>query len=110
MVCLEELIVLEYPQTVEFKTLEMAVYKIKHDSITYYLMVVYRLPSASVIKLCDEITSFIVNNVVVKGELIINGNFNIRKDKQEDMDTITFTDFLSGLGLQNHVGFTTHQS
>ena len=86
-------------------------YKIKHDSITYDLVVVYRLPSASIIKLYDDIASFIENNVVnLKGELIMFGDFNIRMDKPEDLDTITFTDFLSGLGLQNHVGFTTHQS
>ena len=36
------------------------------------------------------------------------GSFNIRMDKLEDLDTITFADFLSGLGLQHHVGFTTH--
>ena len=36
--------------------------------------------------------------------------FNIRMDKLEDPDTITFANFLSGLGLQNHVGFATHQS
>ena len=49
-VCLEDLIVLEYPLNMEFKTLEMAVYKIKHDSITCNLVLVYRLPSASIIK------------------------------------------------------------
>ena len=37
------------------------------------------------------------------------GNSNIRMDKLEDLDTITFADFLSRLGLQNHVGFTIHQ-
>ena len=63
-------------------------------------MVVYRLPSAGVIKSCDEITSFIKNNVVtLNSELIMIGNFNIRIDKPEDPDTITFADFLSGLGL-----------
>ena len=111
MVCLEDQLVSEYPLTTEFKTLEMAVYKIKHDSIMYDLLVVYRLPSASVIESCDEIASFIENNVVnLKGELIMIGDSNTRMDKLEDLDTITSTDFLSGLGLQNHMGFTTHQS
>ena len=111
LVCVEDLIILEYPLTTVFKTLEMAVYKMKHDSMMYDLVVVYRLPSASIIKSCDEIASFIENDVVnLKGELIMIGNFNIRMDKLEDPDTITYADFLSGLGLQNHVGFTTHQS
>ena len=109
LVCLEDLIVSEYPLPKEFKTLEMAVYKIKHDSITYDLVVVYRLPSASVIKSCDEIASFIKNTVVnLKGELIVIGNFNIRMDKLEDPDIFTFAHFLSGLGLQNHMAFTAH--
>ena len=77
----------------------------------YDLVVVYRLPSSSIIKSCDEIASFIENNVVnLKGELITISDFNIRMDKPEDPDTIIFTDFLSGLGLQNHMGFATHQS
>ena len=89
----------------------MVLYKIKHDSITYDLVVVYRLPSASIFKSCDEIASFIENNVVnLKDELIMIGDFNIRMDKLEDPDTITFTAFLSGLGLQNHVSFATLQS
>ena len=37
LVCLEDLIVSEYPPTMEFKTLEMMVYKIIHDIITYDL-------------------------------------------------------------------------
>ena len=110
-VCLEDLIVSEFPLTMGFKTLDMAVYKIKHDSITYDLVVLYRLPSASVIKSLDEIATFIKNNVVnLRGELIMIGNFNIRMDKLEDPDTITFVDFLSELGLQNYVGFANHQS
>ena len=35
LVCLEDLIVSEYPLTTEFKTLEMVVRKFKHCSITY---------------------------------------------------------------------------
>ena len=109
LVCLEDLIVLEYPLTMEFKTLEMVMYKIKHDSIMYDLVVVYRLPSASIIELCDKIASFIKNNVVnLKGELIMIGNFNIRIDKPGNPDTITFADFLK-LGLQNDLGFAIHQ-
>ena len=100
LVCLEDLIVLESSLTMEFKSLEMAVYKIKHDSMMYDLVVVYRLPSASIIESCDEIPSFIKNNVVnLKGELITIGNFNIRMDKLDDLGTITFADCLSGLGL-----------
>ena len=69
-------------------------------------MVVHRLPSAIVIESCDEIASFIENNVVsLEGELIITSNFNIRMDKMEHPDTITLPDFLSGLGLQNPCGF-----
>ena len=42
----------------------MVVYKIKHDSITYDLVVVYMLPSASIIDSCDEIASFVkVQNI-----------------------------------------------
>ena len=69
------------------------------------------LPSASAIKSCGEIASFIENNtLLLKGELIMIGDFIIRMDNPEDSDTITLADFLSGLGLWNHVGFATHQS
>ena len=34
LVCLEDLIVSEFPLTMEFKTHEMVMYKIKHYSIT----------------------------------------------------------------------------
>ena len=48
--------------------------------------------------------------VNLKGELIMIGDFNIRMDKLEDLDTITFSYFLSRLGLLNPVGFATHQT
>ena len=38
------------------------------------------------------------------------GHINIRMDKLEDLDAITFTHFLSELVLQDHVGFATYQS
>ena len=69
----------------------MAVYSIKHDNITYDLVVVFRVTSTSVIESCNDIASIIENNVVnLKGELIMIGNFNITMDKLEDPDTITF--------------------
>ena len=71
----------------EVKTLKMTVYKITNDSITYDVMVVYRLPSARIIKSCDKIVSFIKHNVVnTKCELILIGNFIIIMDKLEDPD------------------------
>ena len=72
---------------------------------------VYWLPNANISEPYDEIASFIMNNVLnLKGELIMIHDFSIRIDKPEDLDTITFVDFLSGLGFQNYVGFATHQS
>ena len=66
---MEDLIVLEYSLTSEFNSMEKVVYKIKDNSIKYDLVVVYRLPSASIIESCDGIASFIENNVVnLKGE------------------------------------------
>ena len=51
------------------------------------------------------------NNIVSdRGKTILTGDFNIHMDDPEDLDTITFNDFLDSLDLINLVNFGTHTS
>ena len=49
-------------------------------------------------------------NITNRAEFILLGDFNIHINKLHDEKAVTFCDFLSSFGLQNHILFPTHKS
>ena len=58
----------------------------------------------------NDMVEYMENNITDKLEFLLLGDFNIHVNKLHDEDAITFQDFLSSFGLQNHVLFPTHRS
>ena len=84
---------------------------VKVKSLVLSLYTVYRIPNTSVLIFCDEMANVLENNIVSdRGETILIGDFNIHMDDPEDLDTITFNDFLDSLDFINVVNFGTHTS
>ena len=58
----------------------------------------------------NDMVEYMENNITDKSEFLLLGDFNIHVNKLHDEGAITFRDFLSSFGLQNHVLFPTHRS
>ena len=53
---------------------------------------------------------YMENNITDKVEFLLLGDFNINVNKLHDEKAVTFCDFLSTFGLQNHILFPMHKS
>ena len=97
--------------SIEFQTIELAYYKVKIPSKVLDLLIIYRIPSTSVLESCNELAAFVDENITtLRGNLMLIGDLNIHMDEKADPGTVTFTDFLDSLGLVNHTLFPTHVS
>ena len=91
--------------------MELLHISVKVKSLVLGFYTVYRIPNPSVLTFCDEMANVLGNNIVSdRGETILLGDFNIHMDNPEDLDTITFNDFLDSLDLINLINFGTHTS
>ena len=89
--------------SIEFQTIELAYYKVKIPSKVLDLLIIYRIPSTSVLESCNELAAFVNENITtLRGNLMLIGDLNIHMDEIADPGTVTFTDFLDSLGLANH--------
>ncbi len=88
--------------------------KVVASSFTYRFIIIYRPPSSSNYgqpnkNFLEELDSLLADVILVKGKLVIIGDFNLHLDVADDADTITFHDMLHGYGLQQHVKGSTHK-
>ena len=58
----------------------------------------------------NDMVEYMENSITDKSEFLLLGDFNIYVNKLHEEEAITFRDFLSSFGLQNHVLFPTHRS
>ena len=95
----------------EFLTTELANYKGKVPGKVTAILIIYRIPSTSILESCNELAMFIKGNITtLRGNLMLIGDLNIHMDDKTDPGTVTFTNFLDSLGLVNHTKFPTHVS
>ena len=91
--------------------MEYSSYQLRLRNRNLNLLVIYRLPTSSVINFGHELTTLIETNILTnRGDPLLIGNFNIHTDIPEDSDTINFNDLLDGLNLKNYIDFPTHRS
>ena len=84
-------------------------FNIKDFASSINLYIIYKYPNSSVLSFCNEITELLEYNVANdRGHTILLGDFNIHLDDIHNPNTITFTDLLESLNLQNRVTFPTH--
>ena len=87
----------------EFLTIELANYKVKVPGKVIDLLIIYQIPSTSILESCKELAAFMEDNITtVRGNLMLIGDLNIHMNNKTNPGTVTFTDFLDSLGLVNH--------
>ena len=89
--------------------------KIVASSFTFCILTVYRLPPSKKNKLktsefFEEFNTFLADQILVKGKLIILGDFNFHLDHKNNADTIRFNNLLNTYGLTQLVKEPTHKS
>ena len=103
--------IVDKTDTRKFETMEFAEYNIMLKTETINMYVIYRPPSTSVLKFCEDLFDLLLDNIVQdRGKLILVGDFNIHVDDHNNPDTITFNDFMENIGIRNHINFTMHTS
>ena len=103
--------IVDKTDTCKFEMMEFAEYNIMLKTETINMYVIYRPPSTSVLKFCEDLFDLLSDNIVQnRGKLLLVGDFNIHVDDHNNPDTITFNEFVESIGMRNHINFTTHIS
>ena len=89
--------------------MELMNFNVEVKGININLYVIYIPPNGSVIEFCDSLVMILERNINMdKGKLLMLGDFNIHLDQENNLDTITFNNFLESFGLINYKTFFTH--
>ena len=89
--------------------MECADFIIKLPSKTIHLRLIYRPPDGSVLQFCQELTTYLEQNIHTTGDTLLMGDLNIHTNDPENQDTIIFQDTIESLGLRNQVSFPAHR-
>ena len=89
--------------------MECADFSIKLPSKTIHLGLIYIPPDGSVLQFCQELTTYLEQNISTTGDTLLMGNLNIHTNDPEDQDTIIFEDTIESLELGNQISFPTHR-
>ena len=92
-----------------FNTVGCTDFSIKLPSKTIHLGLIYRPPDGSVLQFCQELITFLEQNINTTGDTLLMGDLNIHTNKPENQDTIIFEDTIESLGLRNQVSFPTYR-
>ena len=93
-----------------FRTCKCTDYKISFHHSSYSLGLFYRPDDHPFLAFINDMVEYMENNITDKSEFLLLGDFSIHVNKLHDEEAITFHDFLSSFGLQNHVLFPKHRS
>ena len=92
-----------------FNTMECADFSIKLPSKTIHLGLIYGPPDGSVLQFCQELTTFLEQNINTTGDTLLMGDLNIHTNNLDNQDTIIFEGAIESLELRNQVSFPTHR-
>ena len=90
-------------------TIECADFSIKLPSNTIHLGLIYRPPDGSVLQFCQELPTYLEQNINNTGDTLLMGDLNIHTNDPGNQDTIIFEDTIESLGLRNQVSFPAHR-
>ena len=99
----------------DHRTFECIRTKIVASSFTFHIVTVYRPPPSKKNKLktsefFEEFNTLLADQILIKGKLIILGDFNFHLDHKNNADTIRFNNLLDTYGLTQLVKEPTHKS
>lgn len=92
----------------ERRSFEFGEWILKHGSSKLRVIVIYRIPYSaahpvSTSVFLDEFPSYLESVVMSPEPLLITGDFNIHVDVPNDSDAARFLEFLTSMGLEQHV-------
>ena len=85
------------------------IFKINLPSKAIHLGLIYQPPEGSVLHFCQELTTYLEQNINTAGDILLMGDLNIHTNDPDNQDTIIFEDTIESLGLKNQVNFPTHR-
>ena len=94
----------------KFGTCECTDFKVSFGLSSYTLGVFYRPDDHPFLAFLNDMVDYMENNIANRAEFPLLGDFNIHVNKLHDEKAVTFHDFLSSFGLQNHILFPMHKS
>ena len=94
----------------QFGTCKCNDFKISFDQSAYTLGLFHRPDDHPFLAFINDVVEYMENNITDKSEFLLLGDFNIHINKLNDEEVVTFHDFLSSFGLQNHILFPIHKS
>ena len=89
--------------------MEGADFRTKLPSKTVHPGLLYRPPDGIILQFCQELTTYLEQNINITGDTLLMGDLNVHINDPENQDTIMFEDTIKSLGLCNHVNFPTHR-
>ena len=98
-------------KTYDFTSMECSSFTIKQsaDSKPINMFLVYRPLDTSVINFLEDLAIVLEDNIIHTGEIILLGDYNIKVNDDQSMDSINLSDFLDSFGLHNSITFPTHR-
>ena len=98
-------------KTYDFTSMECSSFTIKQsaDSKPINMFTVYRPLDTSVINFLEDLATVLEDNINHTGEIILLGDYNIKVNDDQCMDSINLSDFLDSFGLHNSITFPTHR-
>ena len=94
----------------KFETCECTDFKNSFGQSSYTLGLFYRPDDHPFLAFLYDMVEYMENNITDKAEFLFLGDFNIHVNNLHDGKAVTFHDFLSSFGLQNHILFPMHKS
>ena len=87
----------------QYGTCECTDFKISFDQSLHTLGLFYRPDDHPFLAFINAMVEFMENNITYKLEFLLLGDFSIHVNKLHDEEAVTFHDFLSSSGLENHI-------
>ena len=94
----------------KFGTCECTDFKVSFGQSSYTLGLFYRPDDHPFLAFLNDMVDYMENNITNRAEFLLLGDFNIQVNKLHDEKAVSFHDFLSSFGLQNHILFLMHKS
>ena len=107
-------LILKTCPTKNFPSFEYILLKVTSGSVTYHIITLYRPPPSkknhlTVADFFNDFSNLLADALVLKGQLLILGDFNIPMNKCNSDTTDQFSKLLTSFNLQQHISTPTHR-
>jgi len=103
----------KFVKSEQFDSFEHILTKFVTSSVTYHIITIYRPPpnqknQLSSSSFLEEFADLLSFAILLKGELLINGDFNYHLNNTSNVDTQQFISLLESCNIKQHISDPTH--